>query len=77
MQAISEIILPAIDGLELTDRIKRNHDIDVIVMAGYSGGYSYEDVISAGASDFVLKPIRFKELLQRLRRLIIERDLSV
>ena len=36
---ITDILLPGMDGLALTDRIKRNHDIDVIVMTGYSTEY--------------------------------------
>ncbi len=73
---ITDIMLPGMDGLELTDRIKRNFDIDVIVMTGYSGDYSYEEAISKGASDFVFKPVRFEELLLRLRRVLKERRLT-
>ncbi len=73
---ITDIMLPGMDGLELTDYIKKNHDIDVIVMTGYSGDYSYEEAISKGASDFVFKPVRFEELLLRLRRVLKERRLT-
>lgn len=73
---ITDIMLPGMDGLELTDRIKKNHEIDVIVMTGYSGDYSYEEAISKGASDFVFKPVRFEELLLRLRRVLKERRLT-
>lgn len=74
---ITDIMLPGMDGLELTDRIKKNHDVDVIVMTGYSGDYSYEEAISKGASDFVFKPVRFEELLLRLRRVLKERRLTL
>ncbi|MFH1982479.1 MAG: diguanylate cyclase [Pseudomonadota bacterium] len=73
---ITDIILPGKDGLELTDIIKNNYDIDVIVMTGYSGDYSYEEAIQKGASDFVFKPVRFEELLLRLRRVLKERRLT-
>jgi len=73
---ITDIMLPGIDGLELTDRIKKQHDVDVIVMTGYSGDYSYEEAISKGASDFVFKPVRFEELLLRLKRVLKERQLT-
>lgn len=73
---ITDIMLPGMDGLELTDRIRKKHDIDVIVMTGYSGDYSYEEAISKGASDFVFKPVRFEELLLRLRRVLKERRLT-
>jgi two-component system, cell cycle response regulator len=73
---ITDIMLPGMDGLALTDRIKRSWDIDVIVMTGYSSDYSYEEAISKGASDFVFKPVRFEELLLRLKRVLKERRLN-
>ncbi len=73
---ITDIMLHGMDGLELTDRIKKTYDIDVIVMTGYSGDYSYEEAINMGASDFVIKPVRLEELLLRLKRVLKERDLT-
>lgn len=73
---VTDILLPGMDGLELTDRIKGDYDIDVIVMTGYSTEYSYEEAIGKGASDFVFKPVRFEELLLRLKRVLKERDLA-
>jgi len=72
---ITDIMMPGMDGLELTDIIKKDYDIDVIVMTGYSGQYSYEEAIGKGASDFVFKPIRFQELLLRIKRVFKEREL--
>ena len=73
---ITDAVLPDKNGLELTDLIKQNYDIDVIVMTGLSGSYSYEEVINKGASDLVLKPVHFEELLLRLKRVIKERQLN-
>lgn len=73
---ITDIMLPGMDGLDLTDRIKRTWDIDVIVMTGYSSEYSYAEAINKGASDFLFKPVRLDELLLRLRRVLKERNLT-
>jgi len=73
---ITDILLPGKDGLQLTSQIKRNYDIDVIVMTGYSEDYSYEEAINKGASDLVFKPFRFEELLLRLKRVLKERRLT-
>ncbi len=73
---ITDIRMQGMTGLELTELIKKDYDTDVIVMTGYSGDHSYEDAISKGASDFVFKPIRFEELLLRLKRVISERELK-
>ena len=40
---ITDIMLPAMSGLELTRLIKINNTSDVIVMTGYSDDYSYEE----------------------------------
>lgn len=73
---ITDIMMEGMSGLELTDRVKKEFDIDVIVMTGYSDDYSYEEAIRIGASDFVFKPIRFEELLLRLKRVLNERALT-
>lgn len=73
---ITDISLPGMDGLAFTDRIKKTYDVDVIVITGYSAEYSYEEAVEKGASDFVFKPIRFRELILRLKRVIRERQLS-
>ena len=73
---ITDIILPAMGGLELTKNIRKNKDSDVIVMTGYADDYSYEGAINVGASDFVIKPVRLEELLLRLKRVLKERELT-
>ena len=73
--AIADIILPGKDGLELTDIMKQNYDIDVIVMTAYSNEYSYEEVITKGASDLIFKPFRFEELLLRLKKVLKNRKI--
>ncbi|MCP4106494.1 MAG: diguanylate cyclase [Desulfobacteraceae bacterium] len=72
---ITDIMMPGMDGLELTELLKKNHDTEIIVMTGYSGDYSYQDAIDKGASDFVFKPVRFEELLLRIKRVLKERGM--
>lgn len=73
---ITDIMMVGMNGLELTKIIKKDHDIDVIVMTGFSADHSYEEAIGQGASDFVFKPLRFEELSLRIRRVLKERKLS-
>ncbi len=73
---ITDIMMPGMSGLELTDLIKKDYDADVIVMTGYSKDYSYEEAVDKGASDFICKPVRFEELLLRLKRVLKERQLT-
>lgn len=72
---ITDIIMPGMDGLELTRQIKEQYDYEIIVMTGFAGEYSYEEVIQRGASDFVFKPVRYEELHLRLQRVLRERSM--
>ena len=69
---LTDIMMQGMDGLELTRKIKKSYDIDVMVMTGYSAEYSYEEAVQAGASDFIFKPFRFEELDLRIKRVLRE-----
>lgn len=71
---LTDIMMQGMDGLELTRKIKEEHDIDVMVMTGYSADYSYEEAVKAGASDFIFKPFRFEELDLRIKRVLRESE---
>lgn len=73
---ITDIIMNGMNGLEMTQLIKKNYDTDVVVITGYTSDYSYEEVIKKGADDFVFKPLKFEELLLRLKRVLRERSLT-
>ena len=73
---VADIKLGDMDGLDLTQQIKKDFDVDVIVMTGFSEEYAYEDVIRRGASDLIFKPFRFEELILRLERVSRERRLA-
>ena len=73
---ITDILMTGMDGLELTDIIKQTYNVEVIVITGFNANYSYEEAISKGASDFIFKPVRFEELLLRIKRVLRERKLS-
>jgi len=73
---ITDIMMPGMTGLELTDRIKSDYNIDVIVITGYTEDYSYEEAIKIGASDIIFKPVRFEELLLRIKRVLREKKVT-
>ena len=73
---ITDMIMPKMDGMELLQHIQKNYPrIDVIVVTGYTGEFSYTDVIKAGASDFISKPFNTDELEAKLNRIIREQSL--
>ena len=72
---ITDIRMSGLDGFELTEIVKKKYGADVIIITGYEEECGYEEAMDRGASDFALKPLRPKELLTRLRRVLRERAL--
>jgi two-component system, cell cycle response regulator len=72
---LTDMKMPGMDGLELIGKIRDGFDISTIAMTGYAEGYTYVDVINAGASDFIKKPFGIEELEAKIRRIITERNL--
>lgn len=74
---VTDIKMPKMDGLELTERVKNDHpNVCVIAMTGYSKDYQYMDVVNAGASDFINKPFLIEELEAKIKRAIVERNIK-
>ena len=72
---LTDMKMPGINGLDLIIKIRDGFDISTIAMTGYAEGYTYVDVINAGASDFIKKPFGIEELEAKIRRIITERNL--
>ncbi len=52
---VTDIRLPGLSGIELTQRIKENHpDVPVIVITGYGDIDTAVEVLKLGASDYIL-----------------------
>jgi two-component system, cell cycle response regulator len=72
---ITDIMMPGMDGKELTHLIREKHEADVIVISGFAENFTYEEIIRWGASDFMQKPVKIAELLIRVKRVLHERTL--
>jgi PAS domain S-box-containing protein len=71
---ISDIRMAGKDGLSLTREVREKYTgLDVIIMTGHAGEYSYIDIIEAGANEFIAKPFSFGELLAKIKRIERER----
>ncbi|MFO7962918.1 MAG: response regulator [Desulfobacterales bacterium] len=70
---ITDIVMPGIDGIELTTLLRKEFDVGILVMTGYARNYSFDTIIGAGANDFIEKPFRRNELIIRTKRIIDER----
>jgi putative two-component system response regulator len=73
---ISDIKMQGINGIKLMQQVKSKYpDVPFIIMTGYSSENSYEDIINAGASDFIAKPFSIGELNAKIIRIIKEKNI--
>lgn len=64
---LSDFAMPGMDGANLTQRIHSlAPQIPVVIMSGHSGAKK-ENLLQAGAADFIEKPLLLHELLATLR----------
>ncbi|OGW27432.1 MAG: hypothetical protein A2X59_07230 [Nitrospirae bacterium GWC2_42_7] len=73
---LTDVRLPGMNGFDLTGKAKKlRHDMLVIIMTGFVEDFSYEEAITAGASDFIKKPFAVQELLLRIRFVTLQATL--
>lgn len=71
---ITDIVMPEVSGIELTENITRNFDdIAVIVVSSLSQEHIVLEAIGAGASDFIAKPIQKQQLIDSLEKIISQK----
>ncbi|VAX14902.1 Chemotaxis regulator - transmits chemoreceptor signals to flagelllar motor components CheY [hydrothermal vent metagenome] len=73
---ITDIKMPKMDGMKLLEKIIFDYPYtDVMIMTAYSTDYTYVDVVSGGAMDFIVKPFSTDELKAKIYRIARERRL--
>ena len=66
---ITDINMPFICGVELVRRIKKEYpQIVTLILSGYSDFEYVRDSLTAGAADYILKPIEKMELIKAFTR---------
>ncbi len=74
---ISDIKMPEISGLQLLEKIKKElPNIDVILMTAFGDINNAVEAVKKGASDYILKPINYDELLQSIKKIAELRHLK-
>ena len=65
---ISDVQMRPMDGMELLQSIRSaNQDLPVVMMTAYGTIEKAVDAMRAGASDYLVKPFAYRELLARIR----------
>jgi two-component system copper resistance phosphate regulon response regulator CusR len=68
---ILDIIIPGTGGLELCKKLKKLHpDVPVLMLTALGTTEDKLEGFDAGASDYLVKPFEFRELLARVRVLL-------
>lgn len=71
---ITDIVMPQISGIELTEKVTQNfEDINVVVISSLSQEHVVLEAIGAGASDFIAKPIQKQQLIDSLEKIMASR----
>jgi signal transduction histidine kinase len=73
---ITDIKMPEMDGFELMKTVRAEFPhIHIVCMTAHGGAYSYTDVVSFGATDYITKPFTIDEMSAKLSRVIREMTL--
>ncbi len=70
---ITDWMLPEMDGLELCRNLKMSvstRDIPLVMLTGKNDEIDAVTALEVGAEDYITKPIRFKELLSRVKKIL-------
>jgi two-component system response regulator MprA len=67
---ILDIMLPRLDGFTVCERIRRHHDVPLIMLTARDEVADRVHGLNLGADDYLLKPFRFEELLARVRAVL-------
>jgi two-component system, OmpR family, KDP operon response regulator KdpE len=65
--AIVDLVLPDLDGIELTRRLREWSDMPILVLSAVGEESQKVKALEAGADDYVTKPFGARELVARLQ----------
>ncbi len=73
-----DVILPKMNGLEVCKKLRQDLQFTnpILMLTALSATDDVVDGLNIGADDYLTKPIKFKELLARLRAITRRRDFS-
>lgn len=75
---ITDIEMPVMKGIELLDKVMQvSPQTLVLIITAYGSLETAIAALRAGASDYILKPLEFDELLIKLKRLLGARALAI
>src|ERR1051326_9196486 len=67
---ILDLIMPGMDGIELTSRIRKQSAVPIILLSAITDERKKIKALEVGADDYVTKPFSMHELLARIKALL-------
>lgn len=64
---IMDVMMPGLDGIQTTMRIREEHNIPIIMLSAKSEDYDKITGLNVGADDYVTKPFNPLELIARVK----------
>jgi two-component system, OmpR family, KDP operon response regulator KdpE len=65
--AIVDLVLPDLDGVEVTRRLREWSEMPILVLSAVGEEQQKVDALAAGADDYITKPFGTRELVARLQ----------
>ncbi|HTG80985.1 MAG TPA: response regulator [Geobacteraceae bacterium] len=66
-----------LDGIESCEQIKKSTDIPIIFVSAHSEEVVVERVMQSGASAYILKPFKNKQLIAEIDKALKQRKLAI
>jgi len=63
---ILDLMMPYVDGLQVCQRVRANHDIPIIVLSAIGLEETIVKALDFGADDYLIKPFGFEEITARI-----------
>jgi len=68
--ALLDIMMPGVDGIELTKRFQREHDLPVILVTARTDEIDRLIGLEVGADDYIAKPFSPREVVARVKAVL-------
>ena len=68
--AIVDLLLPGIDGIELTKSIRQRSTLPIIILSAIGDDKKKVEALETGADDYVTKPFSIEEVVARIRSVL-------
>ena len=65
-----DVLMPGVDGIELTRRIRKQSVVPIIVLSAIGDERKKVEALELGADDYVTKPFNMEELLARIKSVL-------